>query len=328
MEFLKKNGRGLALSFIIALVATLLGKYYKLIGSAVFAILIGILYSNLIGVSEDSKAGLKFSGKKLLQYSIIALGFTMSFAQVAETGLQSLSITIVTIAASFCSALWIGHRLGLSKKLSTLIGFGTAICGGSAIAAASPVVEADEEEIALSISTIFFFNIVAVFLFPFLGRLMAMNDTMFGIWAGTAINDTSSVVAAGYSYSNAAGDIATIVKLVRALMIVPSCLLMAAVRIYKNRSEKGKVSIVSIIPWFILWFLLASIISSVGIFPKSWIGFAKNLSRFLMAMALGGIGTQVSFAQFKKAGIKPILTGAVAWFTVAMVSLVMQRFLY
>lgn len=326
MEFLKKNGKGLALAFVIALVASVLGKYYKLIGSAVFAILIGILYSNWIGISESVKAGLKFSGKKLLQYSIIALGFTMSFAQVAETGLQSLSITIVTIVVSFCSALLIGKKLGLSKKLSTLIGFGTAICGGSAIAAASPVVEADEEEIALSISTIFFFNIVAVFLFPFLGRLMGMDDAMFGIWAGTAINDTSSVVAAGYSYSNAAGDIATIVKLVRALMIVPSCLLMAAIRVYKNRNESGKVSIMNIIPWFILWFLLASIVSSLGIFPKAWLGSAKNISKFLMAMALAGIGTQVSFAQFKKAGIKPILTGAVAWFMVAISSLMMQYF--
>lgn len=326
MDFFKKNGFGLLTAFCIAIVAVFLGTRFRLIGSAVFAILIGILYSNIRGVSEREKPGLKFSGKKLLQYSIIFLGFTMSFAKVTETGTRSLSITLVTIAISFAAALWIGKKMALSGKLSTLIGFGTAICGGSAIAAASPVVEADEEEIALSISTIFLFNIVAVFLFPFLGRAMGMDDTMFGIWAGTAINDTSSVVAAGYSYSNEAGNIATIVKLTRALMIVPSCILMAGVRLYKDRA-KSSMSIVKIMPWFILWFLAASLISSSGLIPAEWAKYAKTISQWLMAMALAGIGSQVSFEQFKKAGLKPIITGAVAWFAVAVTSLIMQKIL-
>ncbi|MDO4712209.1 MAG: YeiH family protein [Peptostreptococcaceae bacterium] len=326
MDFFKKNGFGLLTAFCIAIVAVFLGTRFRLIGSAVFAILIGILYSNIRGVSEREKPGLKFSGKKLLQYSIIFLGFTMSFAKVTETGTRSLSITLVTIAISFAAALWTGKKMALSGKLSTLIGFGTAICGGSAIAAASPVVEADEEEIALSISTIFLFNIVAVFLFPFLGRAMGMDDTMFGIWAGTAINDTSSVVAAGYSYSNEAGNIATIVKLTRALMIVPSCILMAGVRLYKDRA-KSSVSIVKIMPWFILWFLAASLISSSGLIPSEWAKYAKTISQWLMAMALAGIGSQVSFEQFKKAGLKPIITGAVAWFAVAVTSLIMQKIL-
>lgn len=327
MEFIKKNGYGLFTAFCIAVAAVFLGSRFRLIGSAVFAILLGILYSNLKGVSEREKAGLKFSGKKLLQYSIIALGFTMSFAKVTETGTQSLAITLVTIAISFLATLLVGKKLSLSGKLSTLIGFGTAICGGSAIAAASPVIEADEEEIALSISTIFLFNIVAVFLFPFLGRWMGMDDTMFGIWAGTAINDTSSVVAAGYSYSEEAGNIATIVKLTRALMIVPSCILMAMIRVYKDRA-KSNVSIIKIMPWFILWFLVASLISSSGLIPSEWAKHAKTISQWFMAMALAGIGSQVSFAQFKKAGLKPIATGATAWFAVAVSSLIMQKILF
>lgn len=328
MDFWKKNGQGLIMALLMAAVAVFLGARFKLIGSAVFAILIGILYSNLIGISENAKTGLKFSGKKLLQYSIIALGFTLSFAQVTQTGAESLSVTLVTIAVSFATAWIIGKKLLLSDKLRVLIGFGTAICGGTAIAAASPIVEADEEEIALSISTIFLFNIVAVFLFPFLGKVMSMSDPMFGLWAGTAINDTSSVVAAGYSYSEAAGDIATIVKLTRALMIVPSCLLMAGIRFYKNRHTTQKVSIRKIMPWFILWFLAASFVSSIGVFPPEGIPYAKTLSRWLMAMALAGIGSQVSFAQFKKAGLKPILTGAGAWFAVAASGLLMQQFLF
>lgn len=319
---------GVLLCLFMAFLSMILGEKFKLIGSSVFAVVIGILYRNIIEVDEKLQKSLKPIGKYFLQYSIIALGFTFSFAKITRTGGSSLSISIVTILLSFLTALFIGKKLSLSSKLSTLIGFGTAICGGSAIAAASPIVEADEQEIALSISTIFLFNIVAVFVFPFLGRLMGMDNQMFGIWAGTAINDTSSVVAAGYSYSQEAGDIATIVKLARALMIVPSCFIMAGIKIYKDKKSEQKINVLKIVPWFILWFLSASALSSLGVIPKEILPIAKKISQVLMAMALFAIGTQVSFEEFKKAGLKPILTGAGAWFVVAVTSLIMQKLLY
>ncbi|KXT74102.1 hypothetical protein STRDD10_01170 [Streptococcus sp. DD10] len=201
-----------------------------------------------------------------------------------------------------------------------MIGFGTAICGGSAIAAASPILEAKEEEVALSISTIFFFNIVALLLFPFLGHLFQMPDLVFGTWAGTAINDTSSVVAAGYSFSQKAGDMATIVKLSRALMIVPACLLFVFYRFQKEKGVKTQLRITKIVPWFILWFSLASLLSSLGIFPKEMIPYAKLFSQWLMAMALFAIGTKVSFEQFYRTGLAPLLTGFLAWLAVSLVS--------
>lgn len=324
---MKKLLPGILFTFIIAVISFVLGDFFPLIGSAVFAILLGILYRNLFRIPYYFEPGAKFSGKKLLQYSIIAMGFTLSFAQITATGLASLSITLITIALAILTAALVGGGLGLSSNLRTLVGFGTAICGGSAIAAAAPIIDANEEEIALSISTIFLFNVIAVFLFPFLGHWMGMNDAMFGLWAGTAINDTSSVVAAGYSYSQEAGDIATIVKLTRALMIVPCCLIMAGLRVLKNRQQKTAVSLKSIIPWFILWFLAASVVSSLGLFPAALIPYAKTLSKLLMAMALAGIGAQVSFAQFKSAGLKPVLTGASTWFVVAASSLLLQHFM-
>ena len=239
---LQKYFPGIGLSFVIALLSIFLGQVFPLFGSSVFAILLGILLNHFWKIPQKFRQGLAFSGKKLLQYSIILLGFSLSISKVSATGLSSLKISIITILMAFLSAYAVGRFLGMSKVLTLLIGFGTAICGGSAIAAASPVLEAKEEEIALSISTIFFFNILAVFIFPFLGHLMQMSATTFGTWAGTAINDTSTVVAAGYSYSQTAGDLATIVKLSRALMIVPTCLLFAGVRYIRSKSTKKKIS--------------------------------------------------------------------------------------
>ena len=324
--FVKKYLPGILLSFGIAAVSIFLGGLLPLIGSSVLAIVFGIVLNNSMKLPAVFQEGLSYSGKKLLQYSIIFLGFSMSIGQVSETGISSLRISLITILIAFLAAYLAGRFFKMNRVLTILIGFGTAICGGSAIAAASPILEADEEEIALSISTIFFFNILAVFIFPFLGHLLQMSDAFFGTWAGTAINDTSSVVAAGYTYSQSAGDLATIVKLSRALMIVPACLLFAAYRYIKSKQSAQKTNLKQIFPWFIAWFVLASLISSLGFLPAAVIPYTKFISQWLMAMALAAIGAKVSFKQFKQAGAAPLLTGAFAWFCVAVSSLIIQYF--
>lgn len=324
--FVKKYLPGILLSFGIAAVSIFLGGLLPLIGSSVLAIIFGIVLNNSMKLPAAFQEGLSYSGKKLLQYSIIFLGFSMSIGQVSETGISSLRISLITILIAFLAAYLAGRFFKMNRVLTILIGFGTAICGGSAIAAASPILEADEEEIALSISTIFFFNILAVFIFPFLGHLLQMSDAFFGTWAGTAINDTSSVVAAGYTYSSSAGDLATIVKLSRALMIVPACLLFAAYRYIKSKQSAQKTNLKQIFPWFIAWFVLASLISSLGFLPAAVIPYTKFISQWLMAMALAAIGAKVSFKQFKQAGAAPLLTGAFAWFCVAVSSLIIQYF--
>ena len=324
--FVKKYLPGILLSFGIAAVSIFLGSLLPLIGSSVLAIVFGIVLNNSMKLPAAFQEGLSYSGKKLLQYSIIFLGFSMSIGQVSETGISSLRISLITILIAFLAAYLAGRFFKMNRVLTILIGFGTAICGGSAIAAASPILEADEEEIALSISTIFFFNILAVFIFPFLGHLLQMSDAFFGTWAGTAINDTSSVVAAGYTYSPSAGDLATIVKLSRALMIVPACLIFAAYRYIKSKQSAQKTNLKQIFPWFIAWFVLASLVSSLGFLPAAIIPYTKFISQWLMAMALAAIGAKVSFKQFKQAGAAPLLTGAFAWFCVAVSSLIIQYF--
>ena len=326
---MKTKSLGIAIALGFALCAMFLGTLFPIIGSSVFALILGILLNELIDLPENSRPGLNWSGKKLLQYSIIFIGFSLPIETVASTGLSSLKISLPTITVAFLAAIIFGRVFHLKSHLRTLIGFGTAICGGSAIAAAAPIIEADEEEIALSMSTIFFFNILAVFIFPVLGHIWHMSNFHFGLWSGTAINDTSSVVAAAFSYSKAAGEMATIVKLTRALMIVPVCLGLIGLKLYRTKQQGSKKGILKkIVPWFIIWFIVASLLSSIGLVPKVVIPYLKEISQLFMAMALVGIGSKVSWKQFRSAGSAPLLVGLIAWFCVAGSSLILQMLLY
>ena len=326
---MKTKSLGIAIAAGFALCAMFLGNLFPIIGSSVFALILGILLNELTDLPENARPGLNWSGKKLLQYSIIFMGFSLPIATVASTGLSSLKISLPTITVAFLAAIIFGKVFHLKSHLWTLIGFGTAICGGSAIASAAPIIEADEEEIALSMSTIFFFNILAVFIFPVLGHLWHMSNFHFGLWSGTAINDTSSVVAAGFSYSKAAGEMATIVKLSRALMIVPVCLGLIGLKLFRTKQEGSKKGMLKkIVPWFIIWFIVASILSSIGIVPKVVIPYLKEISQLFMAMALIGIGSKVSWNQFRSAGAAPLLVGFISWFCVAGSSLILQMLFY
>ncbi|OFI05899.1 hypothetical protein CLOACE_14440 [Clostridium acetireducens DSM 10703] len=320
---------GIIFCFLIALVATYLGNLMPIVGGAVFGILIGIIINNFFEKPKWSVDGVKFTSKKILQWAIIVLGIGLNFNQVKKTGLESLSVTMFTIVTAFITAYGIGKLLNIPSKLKSLIGTGTAICGGSAIAAVSPIIEADEMEIAYSISTIFLFNIIAVFIFPPLGHLLGFSDKAFGLWAGTAINDTSSVVAAGYAFSNAAGEFATIVKLTRATMIIPISLIFAFVELRKKKKQASSgsslnYSFFKIFPWFILWFVVASLLNTFGLFSDNFIHYANILGKFMIVMALTAVGLSANFKDMIKTGVKPILLGVIVWFNVAVVSLIVQ----
>lgn len=323
-----KYARGMILALLIAIPAYWLGKTFPIIGGPVFGILLGMILAG-IKRPDTFEPGIKYSGKKVLQYSIILLGFEMNLYNVISVGASSFSVMIFTLLTAFVVALVVGRLLRLDLKMTTLVGAGTAICGGSAIAAVAPVIEAEDKDIAFSISTIFLFNVLAVFIFPFLGHWMGLSDSGFGMWAGTAINDTSSVVAAGYSYSNAAGDYATIVKLTRALMIVPICVIIAGIVIWSKKKAGGagdsnfKVS--RIFPWFILWFVVASIINTTGILAPSVSHFLGQAGKFFIIVAMVAIGLNTNLIHLLKNGVKPIALGFICWFAVASVSLLVQH---
>lgn len=330
MKKIKSILPGIFLSFAIALIATWLGNLVPIIGGAVFGILIGIIINNILGKPKSTIEGVGFTSKKILQWAIIVLGGGLSLSQVRKTGLESLEVTLFTISTAFITAYVFGKLLKIPDKLKTLIGVGTAICGGSAIAAVSPIIETDEVEIAYSISTIFLFNIIAVLIFPPLGHLLGFSDKAFGLWAGTAINDTSSVVAAGYAFSNKAGEYATIVKLTRATLIIPISLIFAFITAYKKKKEakmgNGEVnySFKKIFPWFILWFLVASLLNTMGLFKGNTIHYINEFGKFLIVMALSAIGLNSNLKEITKAGLKPIFLGIIVWFNVAVVSIIVQ----
>lgn len=321
---------GLILTVAIAMAALGLGRVAPLIGGPVFGIVLGIVVRNLVSPGGQYTPGIQFAGKQVLQWSIIALGFGLSLDQVAKTGLESLSVTLVTMTVAFLTAWLLGRMLGVPDKLKILIGVGTAICGGSAIAAVTPIIKPDDHDTAFAISTIFLFNLVAVLLFPLLGHLMHLSDLGFGLWAGTAINDTSSVVAAGYSFSKEAGDYATIVKLTRATLIIPVCLALAfavAWREKRKTSASGGASDFSlskIFPWFILWFLVASAIRTMGVIPAAIQPVIHFAAEFLIIVALTAIGLSANLRRMASTGARPILLGLGVWVAVSVSSLLVQ----
>ncbi len=317
---------GIGFCFLLAVPAYFAGKQWPLVGGPIFGILFGMALAFWRRPSGFDQ-GIAFTGKKILQYAIVFLGFQMNLFVVFQVGAQSLLVMIFTLAAAFLTAFFVGKALKLKGNVATLIGVGTAVCGGSAIAATAPVVQASDEEMTYSISTIFLFNIAAVFLFPFLGRLMGMGDLAFGMWAGTAVNDTSSVVAAGFAYSDAAGSFATIVKLTRTLMIIPVTVVLALYMGKKGKGADYEYHIRKIFPWFVLGFLATSIMTTTGILGTTLPIYLGEMGKFMIVMAMAAIGLNTNIRNLVGNGLRPILLGLSCWFAVAVISLVVQKFL-
>ncbi len=323
MKLLARSS-GLLLSFALAAPAWALGNLVPLIGAPVFAILIGMALS-FFKRPAVLEGGIRVSGKRVLQYAIIFLGFSLDLGVVLRVGVQSLAVMLFTLSAAFATAYLVGRALRLDQNLKILIGVGTSICGGSAIAAAAPVIEANAEDVTFAISTIFLFNIAAVFLFPALGHLMRMSEGDFGLWAGTAINDTSSVVAAAFSYSDGAGRFATVVKLTRTLMIIPITLTLAFARAHGGKGKSGSLNMGRIVPWFVLGFLGASLARSIGLLPRAASSTLNEIGKFGICAAMAAIGLNANPVKLLRNGVRPILLGLACWAAVALVSLAVQR---
>ena len=316
-----KKISGVLLCVLIAFPAWLTGRALPIIGSPILGILSGMVLAfwKRPAVLEE---GITYSSKKLLQYSIVLIGFDMNLFNVLRTGKETLFLMAFTLTSVFLSAYFIGRLLNVKKNTNILIGVGTAICGGSAIAATAPVIGAGNEDIASSISTVFLFNVIAAFLFPFIGHIFQMTDISFGLWAGTAINDTSSVVAAGYTYSDTAGNLAVIVKLTRTLMIIPITLVLAFyVSGEKRENKESPFSLVKIIPWFVLGFITASILCTFVPIPAELKKVLVQTGKFLIIAAMAGIGLNTNIIKLVKNGLKPILLGMSCWLILSVVSI-------
>ena len=340
MEFIRKNYIGILVCFGIAVPAWLLGKAFPIIGGPVLSILFGMLIALFWSDKGKAAAGIKWTSKIILQTAVVLLGFGLNLGVIFETGKQSLPIIVCTIGISLLLAWALHKALRVPSDTAILVGVGSSICGGSAIAATAPVIGADDNEVAQSISVIFFFNVLAAIFFPMLGSAIGFDTSAgdaFGIFAGTAINDTSSVTAAASTWDsmwNLGSETlnkSVTVKLTRTLAIIPITLVLAIVRAKKSAKDSGKAegfSLKRAFPMFILYFVIASVITTICIQAGIDAGvFAplKELSKFFIIMAMAAIGLNSNVVQLVKSGGRPLLLGGCCWIGITAVSLVMQH---
>ena len=336
MEIVKKNFAGLVFCFAIAIPAALLGTFAPVVGGPVFAMLIGMVIALFVkdgSLRTALEPGVKYTSKKILQYAVILLGFGMNLADILAKGQQSLPIIIATITTSLVIAFVLCKAMKIPSKVATLIGVGSSICGGSAIAATAPVIKADYEDIATSISVIFLFNVIAALIFPTLGGMLGLSNEGFGLFAGTAVNDTSSVTAAASAWDSIHGssilDEAAVVKLTRTLAIIPITLVLAFWQVRRAKAAgahdaENAFSLKKIFPFFILFFLAASVITTVFSLPAEVTAPNKELSKFFIMMAMAAIGFNTNIVKLVTSGGKPIALGLCCWVGIAAMSLAMQ----
>ena len=340
MNFVKKNWSGILLCLVIAIPSWFLGKIFPVVGGAVIAIIAGMIVTMFWNDKGKAEAGIKWTSKIILQTAVVLLGFGMNLGVIFQTGKQSLPIIICTITTSLIIAWIMRKALKVPANTSILVGVGSSICGGSAIAATAPVIDADDDEIAQSIAVIFFFNVIAAIFFPVLGKAIGfdtIHGDAFGIFAGTAINDTSSVTAAASTWDsmwNLGSETlnkAVTVKLTRTLAIIPITLGLSLIMAKKSAKEDVKTTKFSLkraFPMFILYFVIAAIITTLCIhMGVSAVVFQpiKELSKFMIIMAMAAIGLNSNVIQLVKTGGKPIVVGASCWCGITIVSLIMQH---
>lgn len=332
MKNILKLAPGCAAALGIAVIAKLLEQLEEnaglhFIGASVIALFIGMLINHFRKPTPATAPGIRFTSKKILKFAIILLGASLNITTVLTVGKFSLTVMIFTLATCFGLGSLIGRAFRLNWKTYSLINAGTGICGGSAIAAIAPVIDADDLDIAYGMSATFLFDTIMIVVFPILGRAMGLSDAAFGLWAGTAVNDTSSVVATGFAFSEAAGDFATMVKLTRTLAIIPTVLVFSVISMHLKKKEaaarnnSAKVNMKSVFPWFILGFLAMSLLCSIGLIPASAASILKTISKFLMVAALAAIGLNTDFSKLCKSGARPMLHGFVISLLVVLVAI-------
>lgn len=340
MNFIKRNWIGIILCLVIAIPSWFLGRIFPVIGGAVIAIIAGMIIAMFWSDKGKAELGIKWTSKMVLQTAVVLLGFGMNFGVIFQIGKQSLPIIVCTITTSLIIAWLMKKVLKVPANTSILVGVGSSICGGSAIAASAPVIGADDDEIAQSIAVIFFFNVLAAIFFPILGKAIGFDTAhgdAFGIFAGTAINDTSSVTAAASTWDsmwNLGSETlnkAVTVKLTRTLAIIPITLGLSLIREKKSAKEGKQSSGFSLkqsFPMFIFFFVLAAIITTIcvhiGIHANVFQPI-KELSKFMIIMAMAAIGLNSNVIKLIKTGGKPIAVGALCWCGITVVSLIMQH---
>ena len=319
MEFLKIKNKTIYVGILAVLTVCLLLDYVPGMSACAswvtppVALFLGLAFALLCG--QAYPAFNKKVSKKLLQYSVVGLGFGMNLHASLASGKEGMMFTIVSVVGTMVMGMLIGRKLlKMNRDTSYLISSGTAICGGSAIAAVGPVIKAKDSDMSVALATIFVLNAIALFVFPVLGQWLGLTQQEFGTWAAIAIHDTSSVVGAGAAYGEEALQVATTIKITRALWIIP----LALVTSFIFKSEGKKVSI----PWFILWFIVAILINTYLLDAVPQVGKAiSGLARKGLIITMFFIGASLSTNVLKAVGVKPLVQGVLLWLVISIGSL-------
>lgn len=319
---------GLLAAVVVAAVATVIGRALPLLGAPVAAILLGVAFSTPARTRPALRPGIRLAAGVVLQAAVVLLGAQLSLRRLAQVGASSLPVMLGTLAVCLAAAYLLGRALGIDSDLRTLIGVGTAICGASAIAATSPVIKARDAAVAYAVTTIFCFNIAAVLVFPPLGHLLHLSQHSFGVFAGTAVNDTSSVVAAATTYGTKATDTAVVVKLTRTLLIIPICLVLGLLTRRREDAAGPRPhllrQVAGLVPWFLVGFVVLAGVNSLGLVPDWADAPDRQAATFLICVALAGIGISTDAAALRRAGPRPLVLGGALWVAVAATSLFLQ----
>ena len=314
-------GPGLLLVAALVVVARLLNEVASTVSALVFAVILGALMANTIGIHARFEPGLRFAAKRLLRIGIVLLGFRLSLGDVADLGGTGLAIVVVTVLVTFVGTQWMGRRLGLSGDLSLLVATGFSICGASAVAAMEPMTDAEEEEVAAAIGLVTVFGTLSIITLPVLGSVIGLDDADFGSWVGAATHDVAQVVAAASTASATAVSAAIVVKLTRVVLLAP----MVAFVSWRRRStvevEPGG-SAPPLLPLFVAGFLAAVVIRTTGVLSSDTLATIKDAEGILLAAAMVGLGSGVRIAKLRGLGPTPVVLGLLSWFLVAGISLV------
>lgn len=312
------------------------------------SVVIGSLLRNLIGIPKAARDGVRFAVHGVLPMAIVLMGARLDFRLLLDVTLQGLAINVVCVTAALFGTIWLALRLGAPRKLGLLIGVGTAICGGTAIAVTAPVVEADENEVAFSVTAVNLIGLLWMIIFPVVGALLGLTQEEFGIWAGSSIHATPQVVAAGYAYGVEGANIAVVIKLMRILLLAP-CVVLTGLWYSRMRRSTAQtyvakpIGITVLIPPFILGFVLVASLQSLGLIPNvtfhlqesvAWgsgdvalssEGLLTILAGFLASMAMAGVGLGVSFTSLLRIGPRLLVIGLLAAIFLALLSLILIK---
>jgi len=304
---------------------------FETISPLVAALVLGVIIGNIISIPKIFVPGQKFAAKKVLRFGIVLLGSQLALKQVVDLGGRELIVVVGVVALTFLGTLWLGPRLGVSKSLSLLIATGFSICGASAVAAMDGVVEADEEEVTYAIALVTLCGSLAIVLLPLLRNILGLSDPqLFGSWVGASVHDVAQVIATSSTGGDSAVQSATVVKLSRVVLLAP---LVACVSIWVHRSSSGLVAKtkktdkkhVSVVPLFVVGFLVMIAVRTTGVIPDNWLTRLKTIEQVCLASALVGLASDVRVSRLLKVGGRPLLLALISWFGIAVVSLLGVR---